>query len=183
MVYVPTQFHIDPHAEKTVYDLHDNSDTNGYRKFLNRTAVPILDRLTPNSIGLDFGCGPNPVLAKIFTEHGHRMAVYDKFYATSAAPLLQKYDFITMTEVIEHIAKPIPVLETLFSCLNDDGILAVMTKRLTNQSAFKTWHYKNDPTHITFYSEKTFQWISAIYDLKIEIIDQDVVFLSKVSRI
>jgi len=40
------------------------------------------------------------------------------------------------------------------------GWLGIMTKRVRDQEAFKTWHYKNDPTHIGFFSEATFQWLT-----------------------
>jgi hypothetical protein len=54
-----------------------------------------------------------------------------------------------------------------------------MTKRVRDKPSFSTWHYKNDPTHIAFYSEQTFAWLAQQWQLKLEIIDNDVVFLTK----
>jgi len=84
-----------------------------------------------------------------------------------------------MTEVIEHIANPQLLLTQLNSILKQAGILAIMTKRVIDQQAFSTWHYKNDPTHICFYSLKTFEWIGRTLNWRLEIIDKDVVFFYK----
>ena len=35
-----------------------------------------------------------------------------------------------------------------------------MTKRVRDQEAFRTWHYITDPTHICFFCETTFQWLT-----------------------
>ena len=88
-------------------------------------------------------------------------------------------NFITMTEVIEHIARPSELLPRLDRLLSPGGILAVMTKRTRDLAAFSSWHYKNDPTHICFYSEVTFEWIAQKMSWKLEVIDKDVVFFTK----
>jgi hypothetical protein len=49
-----------------------------------------------------------------------------------------------------------------------------MTKRVIDVAAFSRWHYKNDPTHICFYSEATLKWLAAKYHLQMELIDKDV---------
>ncbi len=79
--------------------------------------------------------------------------------------------------MIEHIAYPKELLKRWKKMLDKDGLLAIMTKRVTNQEAFQQWHYKNDPTHICFYSESTFKWVAEEYGFELEIVDKDVVFL------
>ncbi|MGL5728245.1 MAG: methyltransferase domain-containing protein, partial [Plesiomonas sp.] len=85
----------------------------------------------------------------------------------------------TLTEVIEHVSDAHALLGQLDQLLKAEGILAVMTKRVQNPTAFATWHYKNDPTHINFYSEATFAWLAQHYGWRLELIDKDVVFLHK----
>ena len=75
-----------PEAERAEYELHRNSaDDLGYRAFLSRLAEPLLQRLTPRSQGLDYGCGPGPVLAGMLREAGHRVALYDPFFDPDTA--------------------------------------------------------------------------------------------------
>ena len=104
---------------------------------------------------------------------------YDLYYFNLPELLERRYDFVTMTEVIEHIADPQSLLIQLDSLLKQAGILAIMTKRVIDQQAFSNWHYKNDPTHICFYSLKTFEWIGRKLNWRLEIIDKDVVFFYK----
>ena len=81
-----------------------------------------------------------------------------------------------MTEVIEHVVMPHKLLILLSSLMKSDSTLAVMTKRVTSQQNFKNWHYKNDPTHICFYSMETFAWIANKFNWQLEEVDKDVVF-------
>jgi len=52
-----------------------------------------------------------------------------------------------------------------------------MTKRVLDKKAFSTWHYKNDPTHICFFSEATFQWTAEQLGMRLKVVEKDVVFL------
>lgn len=180
LVFVPKHFHLSPEAEKAEYDKHQNDpQDNGYRKFLSRTVKPLLAQVPKDAIGLDFGCGPAPTVSVMAKERGVRIDNYDWYYFNKPKLLDKKYDFVVMTEVIEHIVNPKKLLSQLDQLLKADAILAIMTKRVTSPKAFATWHYKNDPTHICFYHEKTFQWISQKMGWKLEIIDNDVVFFTK----
>lgn len=78
------------------------------------------------------------------------MDIYDPYYAPNEFFKTKKYDFITATEVVEHLAEPGSALDHLWSLINRGGWLAIMTKRVTSLEAFANWHYKNDPTHISF---------------------------------
>jgi 2-polyprenyl-3-methyl-5-hydroxy-6-metoxy-1,4-benzoquinol methylase len=99
--------HLTPSDEKACYDRHDNRpDDSRYRHFLNRLFSPLSRRLAANSKGLDFGCGPGPTLSVMFEEAGHQVALYDPFYAPDRSALSGPYDFITLSEVAEHMAAP-----------------------------------------------------------------------------
>jgi len=161
LVFVPPAFHLSAAEEKAYYDLHENRpDDPGYRRFLGRLFTPLKDCLAPNSRGLDFGCGPGPALAKMFEEAGHSVALYDIHYAPDETVLTARYDFITLSEVVEHLAEPGRELDRLWAALVPGGVLGVMTKRVRDAQAFKTWHYITDPTHICYFSDATFRWLA-----------------------
>ncbi len=180
LVFVPPNFYLSAAEEKAHYDHHQNSPNDaGYRKFLGRTFTPLNSKLKPNRCGLDFGSGPGPTLSIMFEEAGHNMAIYDPFYAPDRSVLRQTYDFITATEVVEHLHTPSSELDLLWSCLRPNGWLAIMTKRVTNLQDFTTWHYKNDPTHVCFYSEETFNWLAKKWGSVVEFHGKDVVMFQK----
>ena len=184
LVFVPSCYHLSSEQEKAVYDQHDNCvDDPGYRRFLSRVFDPVIEHLNQQGViqgeGLDFGCGPGPALAAMFSEAGHRMAVYDLYYANQPEVLEKNYDFVTATEVIEHLACPGIVLKQLFRMVRPGGCLGLMTKRVQDRHAFAGWHYIRDPTHICFYSEETFRWLAETYDFAMEYQGSDVVILSR----
>ncbi|MCP3675357.1 MAG: class I SAM-dependent methyltransferase, partial [Gammaproteobacteria bacterium] len=160
--------------------LHENnSNDEGYRKFLARAFDPLKEKISNNAIGLDFGCGPGPTISKMGEELNIRIENYDLYYFNRPELLNRKYDFVIMTEVIEHIADAASLLQQLDSLLKPNAILAIMTKRVIDQQRFGNWHYKNDLTHIRFYSIKTFEWLAKKLNWRLEIIEKDVVFLYK----
>jgi len=180
LVFVETAQHLPLSAEKAIYDLHQNAvDDAGYRSFLSRLAAPLLQRLPANSLGLDYGCGPGPALAGLFRAQGHRVNLYDPFYADFPEHLQQAYDFISCTEVVEHLRQPRPAFDVLFDLLKPGGWLGIMTKLVIDAEAFSKWHYKNDQTHIAFFSQATFNWLATHYDCQIEFIGQDVIILQR----
>ena len=180
LVFVPQKFHLSSEDEREVYDLHQNSpDDPGYRQFLSRLTDPLLDRLAPKSYGLDFGSGPEPTLSVMLAEQGHQMSIYDPYYAPNKPALTDRYDFITSTEVVEHLAAPGQELNRLWALLKPGGWLGIMTKLVINQSAFGSWHYKNDPTHISFFSIRTFQHLAQCWETHAELFGKDVILINK----
>lgn len=149
-------------TQRRIYDLHQNDDGDvRYRGFLDRLAAPLVERLSPGMRGLDYGCGPGPVLARMLVERGFAMNVYDPLYADDRSALAQRYDFITCSEVAEHFHQPGNDFTRLASLLEARGWLAVMTELLTPDRDFALWHYPRDPTHVCFYSARTFEWLAA----------------------
>jgi SAM-dependent methyltransferase len=180
LVFVPGEYHLEPAAERAEYQLHQNSpDDDGYRAFLSRLQAPLCQRLPAHSSGLDFGCGPGPTLSVMLEEQGHRVALYDPFFFPDTSCLQSEYDFVTATEVVEHLGRPGDVLQQLWRCLRGGGYLGVMTKLVTGREAFRAWHYKNDATHVSFFSEQTWQWWAARQSAGLEIIGADVILLRK----
>lgn len=178
LVFVGSSEHLNELDEKARYDLHENdSDDLGYRQFLNRLVLPLSKRLTPSSVGLDFGCGPGPTVSIILEELGHQVSCFDKYYANNPSLLTLTYDFITSTEVLEHLREPSVELQKLINMLKPKGYLGIMTNLLPSKKRFADWHYKKDATHICFYADTTFEWVAEQWNLSLEIIEIDVVIL------
>ena len=180
LIFVPPEYYLSPEREKAEYDLHDNQlDDPGYRRFLSRVFTPLTNRLAPAASGLDFGCGPGPALAAMLRERGFAVALYDVFYQPDRSVLNRQYNFITATEVVEHLHDPQQQLQCLWDCLAPGGILAIMTKLALDVNAFARWHYKNDPTHVCFFSRTTFEFLAERFSASLEFIADDVIFLTK----
>lgn len=141
--------------------------------------LPLSQRLAPGSSGLDFGSGPAPTLSLLFEEAGHAMNNYDFWYQPDPAVFSLRYDFITATEVVEHLRDPRKELERLWQCLKPGGTLGIMTKFRVGQDAFPHWHYKNDLTHVCFFSESTFDWLAGAWNAEMTIPEDDVVLFKK----
>lgn len=180
LVFVPPEQRLNREAEFAEYLLHDNRiDDPGYRRFLSRLADPLCARLAPAARGLDFGCGPAPALAVMLAQLGHRVELHDSFFCPAPEKLEQSYDFVTATEVVEHLHDPAVVLEGLWDCVRPGGVLAVMTKLAGDLEAFARWHYIRDPTHVCFFSEATWRWWTASRPATLEFIGRDVILITR----
>ncbi|MEM1110897.1 MAG: class I SAM-dependent methyltransferase [Pseudomonadota bacterium] len=180
LVFVPPAFFLTRAQERAEYELHQNDlGDAGYRAFLSRLADPMLARLAPGARGLDFGCGPGPALAAMFREAGLHITLYDSFFYPDEKALAGSYDFITASEVVEHLHRPGAELSRLWSLLRPGGTLGVMTKRVIDADAFSRWHYKNDPTHVCFFSDSTWRWWAQAHQAELELIADDVCLLRR----
>lgn len=183
LVFVLPNVYLNAEDEKKRYDLHTNSsDDLGYRKYLTKVLNPVLERVAKNAFGLDFGSGPGPTLSKMFEENGCRMNVYDHFYAKDEAVLEQSYDFITSTEVIEHLYDPKSVLDRIMSMLKAQGILALLTQVYPSKDDFASWYYKNDPTHVCFFSIETMRYLEKKYDARLDILGNEIFIFTRGSN-
>lgn len=180
LVFVSPDHYLDRAAERAEYDLHCNDPEDaGYRKFLSRLYLPLTARLAPGASGLDFGCGPGPALASMLRDAGYIVALYDSFYADDERVLKQVYDFICATEVVEHLHRPGEELDRLWSRLRPGGWLGIMTKLVRDRQAFGSWHYKNDPTHVCFFSRATWHWWAEQNNAGLVFEGADVILLQK----
>ena len=180
LIFVLQQQHISHDEELAEYQRHHNDPNDpGYRQFLSRLAAPLHQRLAPASHGLDFGSGPGPTLSHLLSEQGHHMVLYDPFFAPDTHVLGSIYDFITASEVVEHLRHPRRELERLWSLLRPGGWLGIMTKLALDAEAFSRWHYKNDRTHILFFSTTTFEWLADHWQAHLMFVGKDVILLQK----
>ena len=150
-----------PEEERAEYALHQNDpDDVRYRAFLQQALGPLLPRLQPGAQGLDFGCGPGPALSIMLAEAGYPTAEYDPNFRPDAALLTRTYDFITCTEVVEHLHRPGEVFARMDAMLKPGGFLSIMTERLTPARDFAGWRYRRQPSHVVFYSDQTIDWMA-----------------------
>lgn len=181
LLFVPPKFFLSPAAEKAEYDLHQNSPHDQhYRDFLSQLYLPMMARITPNSRGLDFGSGPGPTLSVMFEESGHEMTLFDHFYAPGGAALNQQYDFITASEVVEHLHDPGKEMRRLWQCLKPGGLLGIMTQLWSEQPSLAEWRYKDSASHVSFFSRKTMTWLGQHLGAKEHIIDRNVTIFQKI---
>ena len=179
LVFVPPEFRLSPEAEKARYDFHQQSLTDsGYRDFLNRLFQPLTralrerprecgavtegngkTKLSPGARGLDFGCGQEPTLSVLFKEAGCACDNYDLHFANDPAVLEKQYDFLTCSETMEHFSRPHEEFERFLKLVKPGGWIGIMTQLRDSAPPFEKWFYKDDATHVCFFSRKTFQWL------------------------
>lgn len=182
LIFAPDRHRPAPDEEIERYDQHENDPGDKrYRAFLGRLFEPMNASIPPGSFGLDFGSGPGPTLHLMFEEQGHTMKIYDPFYADDPSVFKDTYDFITTTEVVEHLHRPGEEFERLWSCLRTGGYLGIMTgmEGTGSMEAFADWHYRLDDTHVAFYSRKTFRWLATHWNAHVTFHEHDVTIFRK----
>ena len=166
LVFINSDFHLQLNEEKSHYSFHNNSiDDDKYVKFLNRVIIPARKYIKQGDEGLDFGCGPNPVLSQLIKNTGNDCDFYDPLFFPYFPE--KQYNFVFATECFEHFFSPYKELNAILTTLKTDGILAIMTELIIDKNNFADWYYIKDPTHVCFYSLKTFEFIAEKYGLNI----------------
>ena len=166
LIFVPPKFFIPKDEEVGRYLEHENSlESEGYVNMFQQK-IDVISKFCPEvKTVLDFGCGYEPVLKTLLSRAGYEAWGYDiNFFPDEG--LNSKYDLVISTETFEHFREPGKELQKIRLLLSSGGHIAVMTRHypLINGEAdlesFKNWYYQRDPTHICFYSSKTFDWIA-----------------------
>lgn len=180
LVFVPPEYHVSFEDEKRRYDLHQNGPFDrGYRSYLTRLMIPLTARLESGARGLDFGSGPGPVFSSLLEEMGHPTALYDPVYAPDTTVLDHTYDFVTATEVIEHLRTPAETLDRMWALVRPGGWLGMLTQMLPPKAAFGRWSYKNDPTHILFFSPRVLNWLAERWEADLLLPQENVILMGK----
>ncbi len=159
-MFLEPELRPNPEEEKLRY-LHHENDVNdlGYQKFSSPITSAVLRDFTPSDKGLDFGAGTGPVIAKLLTDKQFNISLYDPFFHPEAELLEQRYDYIVCCEVIEHFYSPSKEFALLKRLLKPGGKLYCMTDLYHEEVKFKSWYYKNDPTHVFFYHLQSLEHI------------------------
>ena len=178
---------VDRKREKKQYDQHNNSlENEGYvamfEEFIDLSIAPYIKNI---QTALDFGSGPTPVFSELLKRRGLEVDIYDLFYAPKKVYETKSYDLITSTEVFEHLSKPLEILELLTKHLNHQGYIVLMTKfPPKDDEAFLNWWYRRDPTHISFFSPKSFEVMAEKVGLKLlKTINSNIAVFQKLGEI
>jgi 2-polyprenyl-3-methyl-5-hydroxy-6-metoxy-1,4-benzoquinol methylase len=181
LIFVPKKALLPPEEEKARYDLHNNHINDpGYQNFLQQLCQPLIEHIgPPPQRGLDFGCGPGPALAHMLASQGYKMDLYDPNYEPHPEVLKKNYDFVTCTEVMEHLYQPAREWKILLGLVKSGGWLGIMTKLIEDPAAFPKMHYIQDATHVSFYSRATFKFLAKRSALDVKFVGDNVILLHK----
>ena len=151
--------------QKSRYDLHENDEDHpGYRAYFQRFLDFVLPLVGTPKTALDFSCGRSTLLASLLEDKEIECDYYDPLYHPENLDDSKKYELIVSTEVFEHLHEPKEVFHSLLERLEDGGYLALQTQFHPNEvAAFKKWYYHQDPTHIVFFTAKTFRVLAEMY--------------------
>jgi len=182
-IYLDDDFKLEKEAEKAQYDLHNNGfESEGYvqmfENFITEAIAPYLDDI--ESV-FEFGSGPGPVLSELLKRRGLEVDIYDLYYAPKKVYESKCYDLIVSTEVFEHLSRPMEILEMLAEHLTERGYVALMTKfPPKDDQKFLDWWYRRDPTHISFFTPKSFELMAEKVGLKVlKTINENIVVFQK----
>lgn len=178
LVFVDSPYLLEPDDEKLMYRLHNNSiEDEAYVQFLMQAIEPALKFITPNGAGLDYGCGPGPTLNQLLQAKGYACGYYDPLFFPELPP--GPFDFVFATECFEHFHRPSKELEQITQLLKPGGYLIAMTRFWHTFEDFAQWHYASDPTHVSFYHQRTFEYIAQAYGFQIVFSDQKRIIILK----
>ncbi len=154
-------FFPDEESEKKRYLEHNNDIYDlGYQNFVSPVVSKVKSLHGPNDSGLDFGSGPGPVISHLLAESGYSIQKYDPYFFPNPSIWNQVFDYIVACEVVEHFYDPHKEFARLRTLLHPDrGNFIVYTDPIYESLNFPAWYYKNDPTHVFFYSNETMDWI------------------------
>ncbi len=179
-IFRPAEKLLSNEKEKQRYESHTNdSDDLGYQNFVAPITNAVLKKFSKDDIGLDFGCGKDSPIVKVLRKNEYEILEYDPFFFDDKKLLEKKYDYIACCEVIEHFYNPKKEFELLKKLLKEDGILYLMTGIYNSTIDFSKWWYKNDPTHVFIFQEKTFEFIKKEFDFKDLKIEKNFIKLSQ----
>jgi SAM-dependent methyltransferase len=153
LIFVPRDQMIQPEQEKQRYDSHQNEESDPhYQNYLQQIVKQVLPSLKNGQCGLDFGCGRTDLMAQLFKTHNYSVDSFDLYFLPDEKIWNRKYNFIILSEVIEHLREPLREMQKLRQLLLPDGTIYIKTKLHPGQKdSFDNWFYKRDNTHVQFF--------------------------------
>lgn len=153
----------DAAAEKHYKSQWDNTDGDFWKRQVDGLLSVIHKYKMPVGRLLDFGSGSGEI-TKEFQTRG--------IEATPLDPMINgylkdqnyphKFDVVVGVEVIEHLPNMWEELKEIERYLSNNGIIlftTILTESFINSAneldVFKRWWYKDDPTHVSFFCNKS----------------------------
>lgn len=165
---VNSEFFLNSKVQKERYELHKNTlQDSGYKRFLEKFANTTLNfykelkdfSLLQNI--LDYGSGPEPALLELLEEYKSKgildnsveLKGWDPYFNKNYIIEKNNADLVLCLEVAEHFENPLDGFRGLSDACKQNGLIAVQTMiTKEHQEEFSKWWYKEDSTHVTFYS-------------------------------
>lgn len=170
----------DRKVEKKRYTAHNNdSNDDGYVRFLQPMIDVVLQEQEATNLGLDFGSGPQPVLSDILQSKGYAVSAYDPIFKNETSILDKSFDYILCCEVMEHFHNPYGAFKKLHSLLKPGGKLYCKTMLYDHDIDFDKWWYKNDITHVFFYSQKSLKYIQHAFGFSDLSVQEELICFKK----
>lgn len=171
LIFVPAQYHLTSQQEKERYALHhNNADNREYRTYLSTIADEVLRLASGPTLRAicDFGSGREHVLADIFVSRGHRCEAHDPLYGLVAEGE-GRFDIVVACETVEHLRNPRRDLDLIRRLVAPKGHVYIRTQlyERTRAGDISAWWYALDPTHISFFCDKTMETVAEILEKKI----------------
>jgi len=164
-IFLDKELRLNQDKEIIRYKLHKNDiEDKNYQQFVSPITSSVLEDFTEKHKGLDFGAGTGPVISKVLNDNDYQIVQYDPFFHNNINLLESTYDYIACCEVIEHFYNPKKEFNLLKKLLKPNGKLYLMTALFDETIDFNKWYYKNDPTHVYIYHQKTIHWIKKKFD-------------------
>ncbi len=169
-------YYLSKQLEKQRYDAHHNDvNDSGYQSFVSPIIQSVVIDYDKTHKGLDFGSGSGPVVTMMLRDKGFDVQTFDPFFDPNTIALKTTYDYIICCEVMEHFYHPDKEFKLLRSLLNPNGTLYCKTNVYNDTINFDTWWYKNDATHVFFYTKKTIHWIKKEYNFNTVFIRENLI--------
>ncbi|MCA1950934.1 MAG: PfkB family carbohydrate kinase [Treponema sp.] len=185
-VWADPASYLSSEEEEKRYGLHENSRENaGYVRFLSEILDQglqywyssrrsqayhqegTLDATGTAPLVLDWGSGPNPLASDLLRERGCTVYSYDPLFGLPLPPEDQRFDIIFCIEVAEHFKDPLKDFSAMARYLKCGGLLIIHTHKIPREvfagevgslkDFFAPWWYKEDPTHVSFYSDQSLE--------------------------
>jgi SAM-dependent methyltransferase len=202
LIFLDPALRPDPRNERARYLTHHNSPEDvSYRAYLRGFAeealLPFMPPLSSPTLAaqtssrpagaaraakiLDYGCGYSPVFVTVLQELGYGASGYDPLFAPGDSWRKEIFDAVTAVEVAEHFFFPSKEFRAISSVLRPGGICALRTLlHRGGGESFESWWYRRDPTHVSFYSKNSFEWIAGHFGFElIEVIEGRSVVLRR----
>jgi len=168
-IFLHPDHHLPPDAQKRRYLRHRNGlQEEGYITFLNsflQTAV--IPYVECGTRVLDYGSGPVPAFSWILHSSGYRVDSFDPFFFPDTSWEKKTYSAAVMIEVLEHLTDPVSTMRRLRDHIEPGGYLCIRSSLHHDADAhFSSWWYRQDPTHVAFFSETTIEYLTSALGLK-----------------
>ncbi|MBR9728617.1 class I SAM-dependent methyltransferase [Shewanella intestini] len=183
LVFAAPNSHVLPNIERQRYA---RAQEISKQKSLSQFIFPLLEHIAqqqPNQTlsGLNFGRVLDSNSLEQITQAGHILNQYDPFFAANQEVLNQQYDFVCCYRVFEHFRSPQKEWRLLSQLVRPNGWLAISTPLLNNLQQFEKWHYKTNPTHVSFYQQLTFEYMATNASFTLLFASKDFILMQKTS--